>query len=198
MAPLSTESQAIAGDHEACAFARAVPERLSNAISDELWATKSAELQEELQRVRTEMEGHEGASQAYETETAVLQSPSNVFANGGKTGNWLARLNSNRPPTERHRSIWNPRNARNRKWVTGFRTTRPAPVVTYGAGPELKNRGRCGRYPGVTRNSKSGRGGLGLALFGSSVDGVQRARCRPCPRRSSPDQPWIPITFSRN
>ena len=46
---------------------RVYEDRLSDAISDELWTTKSAELQEELRRVRTEMERHEGASQAYET-----------------------------------------------------------------------------------------------------------------------------------
>lgn len=46
---------------------------LSDAISDELWTAKSADLQDELRRVRTEMERHEGASQAY--ETAALQIP---------------------------------------------------------------------------------------------------------------------------
>ena len=38
-------------------------DRLSDVISDELWTTKSAELQEELPRVRTETE----RQQAYET-----------------------------------------------------------------------------------------------------------------------------------
>ena len=46
---------------------RAYEDRLSDAISDELWTTKSGELQEALRRVRAEMERHEGASQAYET-----------------------------------------------------------------------------------------------------------------------------------
>jgi len=41
-------------------------DRLSDAIPDELWTAKSAELQEELRRVRTEMERHEVASEAYE------------------------------------------------------------------------------------------------------------------------------------
>jgi hypothetical protein len=41
-------------------------DRLSDVISEELWTTKSAELQEELRRVRVEMERHEGASHAYE------------------------------------------------------------------------------------------------------------------------------------
>ena len=41
---------------------RVYEDRLSDAISDELWATKSGELQEELRRVRAEMERHEGAS----------------------------------------------------------------------------------------------------------------------------------------
>jgi hypothetical protein len=45
---------------------RVYEDRLSDVISDELCTTKSAELQEELRRVRTEMERHEGASQAYE------------------------------------------------------------------------------------------------------------------------------------
>lgn len=43
---------------------RVYEDRLSDAISEELWTTKSAELQEELRRVRVEMERHEGASQA--------------------------------------------------------------------------------------------------------------------------------------
>jgi site-specific DNA recombinase len=45
---------------------RVYEDRLSDAIPDELWTTKSAELQEELRRVRTEMERHEVASDAYE------------------------------------------------------------------------------------------------------------------------------------
>ena len=46
---------------------RVYDDRLSDAISDELWTEKSAELQEQLRRVRAEMERHDGASQAYET-----------------------------------------------------------------------------------------------------------------------------------
>ena len=42
-------------------------DRLSDAIPEELWNSKSAALQDELRRVRTEMERHEVASQAYET-----------------------------------------------------------------------------------------------------------------------------------
>ena len=42
-------------------------DRLSDAIPEELWNSKSAALQDELRRVRTEMERHEIASQAYET-----------------------------------------------------------------------------------------------------------------------------------
>ena len=38
-----------------------------DAIPEELWNTKSAELQEELRRVRAEMERHEVASEVYET-----------------------------------------------------------------------------------------------------------------------------------
>ena len=45
---------------------RVYEDRLSDAIPDELWTAKSAELQEELRRVRTEMERHEVASDAYE------------------------------------------------------------------------------------------------------------------------------------
>ena len=114
--------------------------RLSDAISDELWTTKSGELQEELRRVRAEMERHEGASEAYEAaglqilelaqsayssyvtknpreqarlvKTVVSNStfdrgslsptyikPFDVFANGGKTGDWLLRLDSNQQPS---------------------------------------------------------------------------------------------------
>ena len=120
---------------------RVYEDRLSDAISDELWTAKSAELQDELRRVRTEMERHEGASQAYETaglqilelaqtvyssyvarnpreqarlvKTVVSNStfdrgslsptyvkPFDVFANGGKTGDWLLRLDSNQQPVE--------------------------------------------------------------------------------------------------
>jgi site-specific DNA recombinase len=46
---------------------RVYEDRLSDQIPEELWAAKSAELQEALRRVRTEMERHELASQAYET-----------------------------------------------------------------------------------------------------------------------------------
>jgi alpha-L-fucosidase len=46
---------------------RMYDDRLSDVISDELWTTKSGELQEELKRVRAAMERHEGAGQAYET-----------------------------------------------------------------------------------------------------------------------------------
>lgn len=46
---------------------RVYEDRLSDQIPEELWTTKSAELQEELRRVRTEMERHEVASRAYET-----------------------------------------------------------------------------------------------------------------------------------
>ena len=45
---------------------RVYEDRLSDAIPDERWTAKSAELQEELRRVRTEMERHEVASDAYE------------------------------------------------------------------------------------------------------------------------------------
>src|SRR5688572_14783535 len=46
---------------------RVYDDRLSDHIPEDLWTSKSAALQEELRRVRTEMERHEVASQAYET-----------------------------------------------------------------------------------------------------------------------------------
>ena len=46
---------------------RVYEDRLKDAIPEELWNTKSAELQEELRRLRAEMERHEVASEAYET-----------------------------------------------------------------------------------------------------------------------------------
>ena len=46
---------------------RASEPRLSDAIPEELWNSKSTALQEELRQVRTEMERHDVASQAYET-----------------------------------------------------------------------------------------------------------------------------------
>ena len=45
---------------------RVYDDRLSDAISDELWTEKSGERHELLRRVRAEMERHDGASQAYE------------------------------------------------------------------------------------------------------------------------------------
>lgn len=45
---------------------RVYEDRLSDQIPEDLWTSKSAELQEELRRVRAEMERHEAASQAYE------------------------------------------------------------------------------------------------------------------------------------
>jgi Recombinase zinc beta ribbon domain len=50
---------------------RVYEDRLSDAIPEELWHSKSAALQDELRQVRTEMERHEVASQA--CETAGLQ-----------------------------------------------------------------------------------------------------------------------------
>jgi site-specific DNA recombinase len=119
---------------------RVYEDRLSDQISEDLWTSKSAELQEELRRVRTEMERHEVASEAYETvglqilelaqtayssyvaknpheqarlvKTVVSNAtfdrgnlcptyvkPFDVFANGGKTGDWLLRLDSNQQPS---------------------------------------------------------------------------------------------------
>jgi ABC-type phosphate transport system auxiliary subunit len=44
---------------------RVYEDRLSDAIPEELWNSKSAALQDELPQVRTEMERHEVASPAY-------------------------------------------------------------------------------------------------------------------------------------
>ena len=45
---------------------RAYDDRLNGCISDELWSSKSAELEAELQRVRAEMAHHDHASHQYE------------------------------------------------------------------------------------------------------------------------------------
>ncbi len=45
---------------------RVYEDRLSDAIPEKLWNSKSAALQDELRRVRTEMERPEVTSQAYE------------------------------------------------------------------------------------------------------------------------------------
>ena len=53
---------------------RAYDDRLSGRISDELWNTKSAELESELQRVRGEMASNERASRDYEaTGVQILE-----------------------------------------------------------------------------------------------------------------------------
>ncbi len=53
---------------------RAYDDRLSGRISDELWNTKSTELEEELKRVRGEMARHERASRDYEaTGVQILE-----------------------------------------------------------------------------------------------------------------------------
>lgn len=119
---------------------RVYEDRLEERISEELWTAKSAQLQEELRRVRTEMERHEAAGQAYESaglqilelaqtayssyvaqtpheqarlvKTVVSNStfdrgslsptyikPFDVFATGGKTGDWLLGLDSNQQPS---------------------------------------------------------------------------------------------------
>lgn len=58
-----------------------VPEdRLRDAIPEELWTSKSAELQEALRRVRTEMERHEVASHAYEAAGLEWLHPSDGTA----------------------------------------------------------------------------------------------------------------------
>ena len=62
-------------------------DRLSDAIPEELWNSKSAALQDELRRVRTEMERHEVASQA--DQTAGLQILE-LAQTGSETGDWLA------------------------------------------------------------------------------------------------------------
>ena len=67
---------------------RVYDDRLSDAISDELWTEKSGELQEQLRRVRAEMERHDGARQAYETaglQTLELARSAYIRRTLGKT-----------------------------------------------------------------------------------------------------------------
>ena len=60
---------------------RAYEDRLSGVIPDELWTTKSTEFQEELRRVRAEMERHEHASEAYEaTGLQILELGQTAYA----------------------------------------------------------------------------------------------------------------------
>jgi hypothetical protein len=60
---------------------RAYDDRLSGRISDELWSSKSAELEAELQRVRAEMERHERASHEYEaTGLQILELAQNAYS----------------------------------------------------------------------------------------------------------------------
>jgi site-specific DNA recombinase len=60
---------------------RAYDDRLSGRISDELWNKKSAELEEELQRVRGEMARHERASRDYEaTGVQILELAQSAYS----------------------------------------------------------------------------------------------------------------------
>ena len=66
---------------------RVYEDRSSDAISDELWTTKSGELQEELRRVRAEIERHEAAE--------VVRRPtsgSSMCLRMGASGRWLGAL----------------------------------------------------------------------------------------------------------
>jgi hypothetical protein len=59
---------------------RVYEDRLSDAMPEEFWNSKSAALQEELGQVRSEMERHEVASQAYETaELQILELAHRLF-----------------------------------------------------------------------------------------------------------------------
>src|SRR5262249_6192739 len=60
---------------------RAYDDRLSGRISDELWSAKSAELENELQRVRGEMASHERASHDYEaTGLQILELAQSAYS----------------------------------------------------------------------------------------------------------------------
>ena len=60
---------------------RAYDDRLSGRISDELWNKKSAELEDELQRVRGEMASHEHASHDYEaTGVQILELAQSAYS----------------------------------------------------------------------------------------------------------------------
>jgi len=60
---------------------RAYDDRLSGRISDELWSSKSAELEAELQRVRAEMDRHERAGHEYEaTGLQILEFAQNAYS----------------------------------------------------------------------------------------------------------------------
>ena len=60
---------------------RAYDDRLSGRISDELWNKKSAELEDELQRVRGEMARHERASHDYEsTGVQILELAQSAYS----------------------------------------------------------------------------------------------------------------------
>jgi hypothetical protein len=64
---------------------RVYEDRLSDAIPEELWNSKSAALQDELRQVRTEMERHEVASQAYETAgLQILELAQTAYSYGGQ------------------------------------------------------------------------------------------------------------------
>jgi hypothetical protein len=60
---------------------RAYDDRLTGGISDELWTSKSTELEAELQRVRADMERHERASHEYEaTRLQILEFAQNAYS----------------------------------------------------------------------------------------------------------------------
>jgi len=60
---------------------RAYDDRLSGRISDELWSTKSAELESELQKVRADMERQDRASHEYEaTGLQILELAQSAYS----------------------------------------------------------------------------------------------------------------------
>jgi hypothetical protein len=60
---------------------RAYDDRLNGCISDELWSSKSAELEAELQRLQAEMARHDRASHQYEaTGLQILELAQNAYS----------------------------------------------------------------------------------------------------------------------
>jgi hypothetical protein len=76
---------------------RAYDDRLSGRIPDDLWTSKSAELEEELRRVRAEMAGHERASHDYErTGLQILELAQTAYSlYVTQNAHEQARLNQN-------------------------------------------------------------------------------------------------------
>ena len=77
----SARNVSVGRSRRASKLDRTYDDRLSRRISDELWGSKSAELEAELQRVRAEMERHERASHEYEaTGLQILELAQNAYS----------------------------------------------------------------------------------------------------------------------